>query len=166
MKTATERLAIKAEAQLNSIHNDHRENYNLPHASLWVLNDLGNMVCRQTNPDVYELLSDDYTIRMVEGYDFFAILTCGWAAPLSDDDYVVPSKSKNRRRVRLMVGADYNGVASVLRFEDTPDEIVCDAGQAQGSLADAVMGLFKDKQKAEAEKLIKEMSNMLEGEQQ
>jgi len=156
MKTATEKLAIMAEAQLDSIHNDHKEGYNLPHASLWVLNDSGNMVCRQTHPDVYELLSDDYAVKMIEGYDFFAILTCGWAAPLSDGDDVVPSKSKNRRRVRLMVGADYNGVASVLRFEDMPDEIVCDAGQARGSLADAVVGLFKDKQKAETKK-----SNMI-----
>jgi len=166
MKTATEKLAIKAEAQLDSIHNDHKENYNLPHASLWVLNDSGNMVCCQTSPDVYELLSGDYTVKMVEGYDFFAILTCGWAAPLSDEDDVVPSKSKNRRRVRLMVGADFNGVASVLRFEDTPDEIVVDTGSARGSLADAVMDLFKNKQKAETDKLIKKMSNMLEGEQQ
>jgi len=158
MKTATEKLAIKAEAQLDYIHNDHKESYNLPHASLWVLNDSGNMVCRQTNTDVYELLLGELTVKMVEGYDFFAILTCGWAAPLSDGDDVVPSKSKNRRRVRLMVGADYNGVASVLRFEDTPDEIVCDAGQARGSLADAVMDLFKDKQKAETKK-----SNMLKG---
>jgi len=156
MKTATEKLAIKAEAQLDYIHNDHKESYNLPHASLWVLNDSGNMVCRQTNTDVYELLLGELTVKMVEGYDFFAILTCGWAAPLSDGDDVVPSKSKNRRRVRLMVGADYNGVASVLRFEDTPDEIVCDAGQARGSLADAVVGLFKDKQKAETKK-----SNMI-----
>jgi len=158
MKTATEKLAIMAEAQLDYIHNDHKESYNLPHASLWVLNDSGNMVCRQTNTDVYELLLGELTVKMVEGYDFFAILTCGWAAPLSDGDDVVPSKSKNRRRVRLMVGADYNGVASVLRFEDTPDEIVCDAGQARGSLADAVMDLFKDKQKAETKK-----SNMLKG---
>lgn len=153
MKTATEKLAITAEAQLNSIHNDHKESYNLPHASLWVLNDSGNMVCRKTHPDVYELLSDKFTVKMVEGYDFFAILTCGWAAPLSDGGDVVPSKSKNRRRVRLMVGSDYNGVTSVLRFEDTPDEIICDNGQARGSLADAVMDLFKDKQKAETKML-------------
>ena len=159
MKTATEKLAIMAEAQLDSIHNDHKESYNLPHASLWVLNDSGNMVCRQTNTDVYELLLGELTVKMVEGYDFFAILTCGWAAPLNtENDFgdVPPSLHKNRRRVRLMVGADYNGVASVLRFEDTPDEIVCDAGQAQGSLADAVVCLFKDKQIAETKK-----SNMM-----
>ena len=154
MKTTTENTAIKAEAQIDFIHKDHKEGYDLPNASLWVLNNSGNMVCRKTHPDVYELLSDEFTVKLVEGYDFFAILTCGWAAPLSDiDDGLPPSESKNRRRVRLMVGADYSGVASVLRFADTPDEIISDSGKAVGAFADAVIALSKDKQKAETKML-------------
>ena len=82
MKTTTENIAIKAEEQIDLIHKDHKDGYDLPHASLWVLNNLGSMVCRKTHPDVYELLSDEFTVKLVEGYDFFAILTCGWAAPL------------------------------------------------------------------------------------
>ena len=154
MKTTTENTAIKAEEQIDLIHKDHKEGYDLPNASLWVLNNSGNMVCRKTHPDVYELLSDEFTVKLVEGYDFFAILTCGWAAPLSDIDYgLPPSQSRNRRRVRLMVGADYNGVASVLRFADTPDEIISDSGKAVGAFADAVIALSKDKQKAETKLL-------------
>ena len=154
MKTTTENTAIKAEEQIDLIHKDHKEGYDLPNASLWVLNNSGNMVCRMTHPDVYELLSDEFTVKLVEGYDFFAILTCGWAAPLSDiDDGLPPSQSRNRRRVRLMVGADYNGVASVLRFADTPDEIISDSGKAVGAFADAVIALSKDKQKAETKML-------------
>ena len=154
MKTTTENTAIKAEEQIDLIHKDHKDGYDLPNASLWVLNNSGNMVCRKIHPDVYELLSDEFTVKLVEGYDFFAILTCGWAAPLSDiDDGLPPSESKNRRRVRLMVGADYSGVASVLRFADTPDEIISDSGKAVGAFADAVIALSKDKQKAETKML-------------
>jgi hypothetical protein len=36
------------------------------------------------------------------------------------------------------------GVGSVLRFADTPKEIVTDAGSARGSLADAVNNLWFD----------------------
>jgi len=168
MKTITEKLAIKAEAQIDAIHKSMLTAYDLPHASLWVLDKSGKMVCRDTHPDVYELLSDEYTVKMVEGYDFFAILTCGWAAPIEDtlENGRPPSESNNRRRVRLMVGANYNGVASVLRFKDDPDDIVSDSGKASGAFADAVLKLFKEKQKAESENLLKEISVMLKGEQQ
>jgi len=37
-----------------------------------------------------------------------------------------------------------HGVGSVLRFADTPKEIVTDAGSARGSLADAVNNLWFD----------------------
>ncbi|MFM7899835.1 MAG: hypothetical protein ACKO97_12850, partial [Actinomycetota bacterium] len=36
------------------------------------------------------------------------------------------------------------GVGSVLRFADTPEEIVTDPGNAKGSLADAVERLWRD----------------------
>jgi hypothetical protein len=46
--------------------------------------------------------------------------------------------------VRLVVSVCDNGVASVLRFADTPGDIVTDAGSARGSLADAVNNLWRD----------------------
>jgi hypothetical protein len=37
-----------------------------------------------------------------------------------------------------VIVADKDGMASVLRFSDDPDEIITDSGKALGSLADAL----------------------------
>ncbi len=110
--------------------------------------------------DVYELL-DAPSSAIARMFDAAVVLTCGWAAPLdredqddktrSDDeisdavnDEVPPSQHPLRRRVRLVVAVCDKGVASVLRFADTPNDIVTDAGAARGSLADAVKDLWND----------------------
>lgn len=113
--------------------------------------------------DVYELI-DAPTSAIVRMFDAAVVLTCGWAAPIdrsrddesddenddeSDDDSdanekVPPSQHPQRRRVRLVVVVGDQGVGSVLRFADTPKEIVTDAGSARGSLADAVNNLWFD----------------------
>jgi hypothetical protein len=79
-------------------------------------------------------------------FDAAAVLTCGWAAPVDDgnDDDMPPSVHPRRRRVRLLVVVGDAGVGSVLRFADTPDEVVTDPGNAKGSLADAVEQLWRD----------------------
>ena len=66
-----------------------------------------------------------------------------------DDSDIPPSQHKKRRRIRLAVGASVTGVASVLRFQDNPNEIVTDENKAKGSLADAVWDLLKEKLRAE-----------------
>lgn len=110
--------------------------------------------------DVYELL-DAPSSAIARMFDVAVVLTCGWAAPLdrneqdddsrSDDeiddeidDEVPPSQHPLRRRVRLVVAVCDKGVASVLRFADTPNDIVTDDGAARGSLADAVKNLWND----------------------
>ncbi len=108
--------------------------------------------------DVYELI-DAPTSAIVRMFDAAVVLTCGWAAPIdrniesnkdgedNDDDAnekVPPSQHPQRRRVRLVVVVGDQGVGSVLRFADTPKEIVTDAGSARGSLADAVTNLWFD----------------------
>ncbi len=101
--------------------------------------------------DVYELL-DAPSSAIARMFDAAVVLTCGWAAPISRDESpenqdlseVPPSQHPQRRRVRLVVSVCDNGVASVLRFADTPDDIVTDAGSARGSLADAVNNLWRD----------------------
>ena len=114
--------------------------------------------------DVYELI-DAPTSAIVRMFDAAVVLTCGWAAPIDrsdrsdqchdDDDVdgdddddasekVPPSQHPQRRRVRLVVVVGDQGVGSVLRFADTPKEIVTDAGSARGSLADAVNNLWFD----------------------
>ena len=110
--------------------------------------------------DVYELL-DAPSSAIARMFDVAVVLTCGWAAPLDRDeqddesradeeihdaikDEVPPSQHPLRRRVRLVVAVCDKGVASVLRFADTPNDIVTDAGAARGSLADAVKDLWND----------------------
>lgn len=97
--------------------------------------------------DVYDLIESKASVELARRSDFIAIVTCGWAAPLSnntndDDDKVAPSQHPQRRRVRLVVLASRSSVASVLRFSDTPDETVTDEGKATGSLADAILNLM------------------------
>ena len=110
--------------------------------------------------DVYELL-DAPSSAIARMFDVAVVLTCGWAAPLERDerddesrsdgenhdafnDEVPPSQHPLRRRVRLVVAVCDKGVASVLRFADTPNDIVTDDGAARGSLADAVKDLWND----------------------
>ena len=95
--------------------------------------------------DVYELL-EARTSSVARMFDAAAVLTCGWAAPISDDgdDDTAPSQHPKRRRVRLVVVVTDSGVGSVLRFADTPDETITDPGKATGSLAEAVERLWRD----------------------
>ena len=97
-----------------------------------------------THGDVYELLESEASMELAKRSEYVAIVTCGWAAPISegDDDEVAPSQHPARRRVRLVVLASRSSVSSVLRFSDTPDEVVTDAGKATGSLADAIHQLI------------------------
>jgi len=99
--------------------------------------------------DVYELL-EAQTSAIVRMFDAAVVLTCGWAAPIRDDDEedeessTPPSQHPERRRVRLVVVVGDCGVGSVLRFADTPNDVVTDAGAARGSLADAVTNMWFD----------------------
>lgn len=100
--------------------------------------------------DVYELIDhiNDDKILANTSFDYFTLITHGWAAPLNKNGEVdgAPSKHPERRRVRLIVAvkpeAD-NDVASILQFSDEPDDLIFDYGTATGSLADAVLSLFE-----------------------
>lgn len=144
-------LVILAENQVHNIHKDHKDPFELAMSSIWVLNASGEMTCRKNYGDVYDLLDHPETLSAIKGEEFFGVLTSGWAAPLEEcDDDTPPSKAKQRRRVRLFVSANENGVISVLRFKDKPDESIVDEGNAKGSLADAVVNLYALKQAVEA----------------
>lgn len=90
--------------------------------------------------DVYDLLSDQQNAVVASGFTYSLVVTTGWAAPLGADGEVEgrPSEHAQRRRVRLAVVANYDSVASVLRFADAPTDPITDPGQATGSLADAI----------------------------
>ncbi len=95
--------------------------------------------------DVYELL-DAPASALARMFDAAAIVTTGWAAPLGPNGHVegMPSEHALRRRVRLVVTVADNGVASVLRFADEPDDVVTDPGSATGSLAEAINRFWFD----------------------
>lgn len=157
-KTIT-KLVTKAEKDINYILQDFKDPWNLDAASLWVMNANKKMVMKHQNLDVYELLKSSDTFKIVKDASFFTILTCGWAAPLEELGNNAPSESPNRRRVRLLVGADFSGVVSVLRFQDDPDETIIDEGKASGTLAHAVDKLVKKKLKHEINKVIDDFKN-------
>lgn len=94
--------------------------------------------------DVYDLLGNDDSKFIAQASDFIVVVTCGWASPITsdDDEEIAPSQHPQRRRVRLVVTASREGMASVLRFQDEPEETVTDEGEARGSLAEAVHSLF------------------------
>ena len=157
-------LVNKAEKEIDYILQDYKDPWNLNNASLWVMNANNKMVIKQQNADVYELLKSSETLKIVKNNEFFTILTCGWAAQIEDcDDDTPPSEAKGRRRVRLVVGANIGGVASVLRFQDKPNETIVDEGAARGTLADAVQKLVDRKKKHEIKKVTEEIQKIAEG---
>ena len=99
--------------------------------------------------DIYDLLESDEVATQLDESDLAVlVVTTGWASPRTkqDDDEVRPSEHPERRRVRLSIYANRLGeVASIIRFEDDPNEIVTDEGSATGSLADAISQLMGGK---------------------
>lgn len=93
-----------------------------------------------THPDVYDLLDSTENALVASGFAYTLVVTTGWASPLNENGEVEgrPSEHAQRRRVRLSIVANYESVASVLRFADDPDNVVTDAGEATGSLNDAI----------------------------
>ena len=127
------------------------DSFELPGARLYGVNTAGrpvdepNLCFLAQHPDVYELLSAPSS-SLARMFDAAAVVTSGWAAPLSADGTIAgaPSMHEQRRRVRLVVLVADNGCGSVLRFADTPDETVTDPGAATGSLADAIRSFWFD----------------------
>lgn len=100
-------------------------------------------------PDIYAMLDDLDSDKRVQNsrFDYFTLITHGWAAPLDKDGEIDgrPSAHPKKRRVRLIIAVDLNDeyeIGSVVQFSDDPDELLCDHGNATGALAEAVAGLF------------------------
>ena len=97
--------------------------------------------------DVYEMLEAKQMKAIVSAFDGFAILTAGWAAPITDNEddarnEIAPSQHPERIRVRLLCYCDTDGMMhSSIRFGDSR-EVVYDSGKAQGSLAEAMHELW------------------------
>jgi hypothetical protein len=93
-------------------------------------------------PDVYVGLTQVATDHTLNDDEVALVCeTCGWAAPISEDDEedVAPSEHSKKRRVRLTVLATRSKqMVSALVFQDDTDDTVYDYGTAKGTLADAL----------------------------
>lgn len=142
----TVQIAEQVESKLNDLLGEtpHGDPYELSGARLYGVSfgDKGEVALDfiTEHRDVYDLLSDSDNAVVASGFIYTLVVTTGWAAPLGDNGEVEgkPSEHALRRRVRLAVVANYDSVASVLRFADAPSEPITDPGQATGSLADAI----------------------------
>lgn len=152
MSTPTEvtSIAEMAEAILNDTFAMKGEDFgfNLPEAMLVGINTTTTGVKVQPelarHGDIYQLI-DNVNKFTVQGFDALGLVTCGWAAPIAQgqtEPDVAPSEHAQRRRVRLFVCVNREGMASVLRFQDDAENTVIDEGQASGPLADAVKSLL------------------------
>jgi hypothetical protein len=139
----------KAEFAERVISEQIQGDFSLKRALFFAVNETDEgvaLVLASEHGDIYELIDNDDSRAVARVSDYIAVLTCGWASPIvrgdDDDEQVAPSQHPERRRVRLMIFANKDGFASVMRFSDTPDETITDDGQARGALADAIMDLF------------------------
>ena len=140
-------VAVAVEARIHSTV----DSFELPGARLYGVNCADRTAATTTlcflssHPDVYALLESPSS-GLARMFDAAAVVTPGWAAPLAPDGSLdgAPSEHAERRRVRLVVTVADEGVASVLRFADEPDEVVTDPGSATGSLADAITRFWFD----------------------
>lgn len=153
MESTLAKNAKLNESKIDHVLQDYPDPFKLKFASIWTQTSTGAMVCRANNLDVYDLLEDEWSRQIAKEAELFTIVTCGWGAPVEEtDDGTPPSEAKGRRRVRLAVQVSEDGVCSILRFKDTPNEIVVDEGKARGSLADAVNRLWGDSKKRKRNK--------------
>lgn len=143
-------IATQAELFLNG---DTLFGYNSKRAVLFAVavgdNGTATLTEITSNGDVYELLESKKAIEGLAINEQVCLATCGWAAPVDDDgdDEIAPSQHPKKRRVRLCIFVNDEGVASVLRFQDDEDNPITDDGNAEGSLADAVSTLRKHARK-------------------
>ena len=143
-------VLMKAEFAERLISDQLEGDFDLKTALFFAINETDEgvaMVLAGEHGDVYDLLDSDDSRAVAKVSDYIALVTCGWASPITtdsddDDEQVAPSEHPQRRRVRLMVFAGKDGWASVMRFSDTPDETITDDGTARGALAEAIMSLF------------------------
>ena len=110
-----------------------------------------SMTLAQEHDDIYDLLDSRNALRVAKVSNYIVVATCGWASPRnfeepSEQDNLAPSEHPERRRVRLVIMVSKEGMASCLRFSDSPDEVITDNGQAVGGLATALYDLIIEAQ--------------------
>lgn len=104
-------------------------------ATLWKQADDGWKFTGISAKDPYELID---VVAAFGQFGEAAIVMHGWAAPITEiDEYVAPSQSPNRSRLRLFVMIYGNKFAHGIVFQDTKEYEEMDE-QGSGPLADAI----------------------------
>ena len=142
------KLLEQAELLEAAHHHETENRFDQKMASLFIASDDG-LITLASSGDVYDLLDECRSNPLVQAVIAtetpLAINVCGWAAPRNTaaDEELAPSQHPERRRVTLFIMVNTaREMASVLRFSDTPQETVTDNGEAQGSLAEALLELM------------------------
>ena len=144
------KLLQQAELLEAAHHHENPNRFDQKEAKLFIASDDG-LITLASSGDVYQLIDDCHNNPLVQAVIAtdtpLALTTCGWAAPrpteTETDNELAPSQHPERRRVALFVVVNNAGeMASVLRFSDTPEETTTDNGEAQGSLATALLELM------------------------
>jgi hypothetical protein len=121
--------------------------FDLGKANFYSIKTDGTFRLIYSHGDVYEGFENIPSIvRWSKDDEAIAVESCGWAAPIqeTEDDDTAPSQHPKRRRVRLVsVITNTFETASALGFADS-DEVVTDAGQARGSMADAMLEMMRE----------------------
>jgi len=97
-----------------------------------------------TGGDVYQLLEQDEVVEMALRSGAIALYTCGWGAPIqqdNDDEGVPPSQHPERRRIALLVCANNLGeTVSTMRTGD--DKELVTSLDGTGTIIEAMLTLF------------------------
>lgn len=124
----------------------HDDEFQLPKATLFGFDYIHGELpwCKviAEDADIYEMLADISNVAKLHeaGFKSFAVSTCGWAAPIADDDDDMdtpPSQHPERVRVRLVTLLHNSKMGSAIHFKGK-EEITYDTGNAQGSLKSAL----------------------------
>jgi len=116
----------------------HPDPYDLERARLYAVSPFGEHRLVLQTVDVYAGVAAIPCMHDAIGDSpYLALETCGWAAPIHEDD-VAPSVHPHRRRVRLLIVVNRQGdAASTIGFEDDPGRPLTTM-EGRGLLSDAL----------------------------
>lgn len=121
--------------------------HNLGKANFYAIKTDGTYRLVHSDGDVYEGFENlPSIVRLSADDEGIAVETCGWAAPIkeNDDDDTAPSQHPERRRVKLLsVITRTFETASAISFADD-DNIITDGGNASGAMAYAMIDTMRE----------------------
>ncbi len=133
----------------NALKKTHDNNFYLPEAILFgVETFVGEpplIVPVDKHADIYDMMYSENTAKEISVYTKFAVVTCGWAAPMEDgeleENSLPPSEHPERKRVRLCVLYADGKINTALTFEGDKEPDL-QMGNGSGDLKEAIFDLY------------------------